>query len=56
MNLHNTITMRGRDEQERQYLFSGLYGNHAVTRRERGRWMQLERRIRRETRNKKFQF
>ncbi len=47
IKLHKAINARGLNEQERQFLFAGLYGGHAVTRRERGAWKQLEREINR---------
>jgi hypothetical protein len=34
------IRRKGRDEQERQYLFSGLYGNKALTRYAKGIFKQ----------------
>lgn len=36
--LFNKIKRKGRDEQESQYLFPGLYGQKALTKRERGAW------------------
>lgn len=37
------IRRKGRDEQERQYLFSGLYGSKAVTKNTRGLYKMYER-------------
>ena len=42
-SIHARINNRGRDEQENQYLFAGLYGEKALTRKERGNWAMFER-------------
>ena len=44
--LHTKINTRGRDEQERAYLFDGLYNTaHRLTKAERGAWLQIANRI-----------
>lgn len=43
--LFNKIKRKGRDEQESQYLFPGLYGQKALTKRERGAWKNFEREV-----------
>jgi len=53
MNLHKEINRKGRNEQESQFLFPGLYGVKAVTKRERGAWKQLERQINRKEKSEK---
>jgi len=42
MNLHVKINTKGRDEQEKQYLFPGLYGQKALHKNEIGAWLQME--------------
>lgn len=37
------IRRKGRDEQERQFLFSGLYGNKAVTKYTKGVYKMYDR-------------
>lgn len=44
--LHTKINTRGRDEQERAYLFGSVYNTqNRLTRAERGQWAQLYNRI-----------
>lgn len=47
--LLNKIKRKGKDEQEKQFLFSGLYGAKALTKQEKGSWKQLENIIKRKT-------
>lgn len=49
IELFNNIKRKGRDEQERQYLFPGLYGQKALTRSERGAWKNFEREVQKRT-------
>lgn len=48
IELFNKIKRKGRDEQERQYLYSGLYGNKAVTKNEIGIYKQYENKFKKE--------
>lgn len=41
------IKTKGWNEQERQYLFSGLYGNKAVTKNTIGQFKTFDRQLRR---------
>ncbi len=43
LELMLNIRRKGRDEQERQYLFSGLYGNNAVSKATIGIYKMYER-------------
>jgi hypothetical protein len=45
IELFNKIKTKGRYEQEKQYLFSGLYGNKALTKNEVGAWKQLQNKL-----------
>lgn len=45
IDLFNKIKRKGRDEQESQYLFPGLYGQKALTKREKGAWKNFEREV-----------
>lgn len=45
MNLHVKINTKGRDEQEKQYLFPALYGQKALNRNEIGVWVNMEKYI-----------
>ncbi len=42
MNINKLITTRGNNEQEKQYLFSGLYGNKAVTKQTKARYINFD--------------
>lgn len=42
MNIHTKINTKGRDEQEKQYLFPGLYGQKALHKNEVGAWVNME--------------
>lgn len=44
-NLNNKIRLKGRDEQELQYLFPSLYGGNAVTKNTKGVFKQFDRKI-----------
>lgn len=41
------IKTKGWNEQERQYLWPSLYGNHAVTKNTRGQWKTFDRQLQR---------
>ncbi len=43
--LNNRIRLKGRDEQELQYLFPTLYGSNAVTKQTKGVFKQFDKRI-----------
>lgn len=48
-NIHAKINTRGRDEQEKAYLFAGLYNTaHRLTRNERGAWNSLSNQFKRQ--------
>lgn len=49
--LFNKIKRKGRDEQERQYLFPTLYGQKALNRAEIGAWKQFENKLKRKTKH-----
>lgn len=49
IELFNNIKRKGRDEQESQYLFPGLYGQKALTRAEKGAWKNFEREVQKRT-------
>jgi hypothetical protein len=51
IELFNKIKTKGRYEQEKQYLFSGLYGNKALTKNEVGAWKQLENKLKSKIKN-----
>lgn len=42
--LFNKIKRKGRDEQERQYMFPSLYGNKAVSKRTKGIFKEFDNR------------
>lgn len=44
-NLTDKIRLKGRDEQELQYMFPSLYGYKAVTKNTRGVFAQFDRKI-----------
>ena len=44
-NLNNKIRLKGRDEQELQYMFPSLYGYKAVTKNTKGVFAQFDRKI-----------
>jgi hypothetical protein len=44
-NLNNKIRLKGRDEQELQYMFPSLYGHKAVTKNTKGVFTQFDRKI-----------
>lgn len=43
--LFNKIRLKGRDEQELQFMFPSLYGNKAVSKRTKGTFKQFDKRI-----------
>lgn len=44
-NLNNKIRLKGRDEQELQYMFPSLYGHKAVTKNTKGVFAQFDKYI-----------
>jgi adenine-specific DNA methylase len=46
LSLIKKISLKGRDEQELQYLFPSLYGSKAVTRNTKGLYKHFDRRHR----------
>lgn len=51
--LFNKIKRKGRDEQERQYLFPTLYGQKALSKTEIGAWKQFENEVKKRTKQER---
>lgn len=45
INLNKKISLKGRDEQELQYLFPTLYSNKSVTNNTKGVFKQFDKQI-----------
>ena len=45
MNINKKINSKGNAEQEKSYLFAGLYNNKALTKHTKGNYKQFERNL-----------
>lgn len=45
MNINKIIETKGYYEQEKQFLFPGLYGNNAVTKNTKGMYINFHREL-----------